>query len=1528
MAIDRDIVARLLAPICLSQALLGRRVGVYVENVPQVEPSQFLERLEALGQDNVRLAILGSHWRPPKRKGAIEVTTDPTIANAWRNDERAREGWRTIYLVLGPAPKLKSLRDSIPILEQTTIRRALAGEYAGALESESRRAFIDAVAMERARISTAQMIDYVGACVSASNRSKAAVMDADVAELRRLGLLRSDSILRETTVAANRRAIRSALDQLEALGRLKAATKRKLAAIVDLVDPMSEHAGRILAYAASRRLADLFDSTLEEVRAVLAADLPDSTDKPLPQPDQPEDNRRERKLRVEGDALAVSEILTTDRARLPRILRFFDRAVTRDTDEEQDDELRIGDQLIAPRVASGSHIAVEMSGRAFGNGGWGGVVWANAVSDPLAALRAMIDGDAEVDRNLPHADEGLGGLLRRAVDLGIADASALENFRGYEAAREALGAYSAALIDHPLLLLAADAAALSAVRTALERYEKLVQTVETISKSLNEEGSTEPSKKLIAALLHSDVLFLKHKDGTSAIAGPCHPFHLWRWERCLNVLLSNTDEMRRIGVDSTIALVTDPPPVSPQLVLSPFGVRRVIDRAIGLIQVGVLAKLPLYNEPSARNVARLRLRSVRRIVERMLRILPHAGAGLRLFLVDPPSLSGVIEDLLDQPSPLDADSDVPLHLFVARTREASANTEEEEEHLAEISRELLEQGGTIEAEPVPNSQDQVVEKARSHRSHLVVAFEPGVGAPFTLGLTNRPALSPFVVPRAFRYDRFDDRLDMVIAGDAEPFISYHGLVNQALNLPSNNFLGRRSGAAQSVAFLERLSQAAPWVIVVDQSIEPTLRLRTAQRIDWRSEAGRDIATFVSQDGPIEDLAGSVLELARLVPTEALRKQLVQELYALNSESILGLARAKPGASLADPNRSKGTIGLLAAARWFLGKHPEALLVSLDEQESQKWILGINEDDRQGDLLALYQDDSGIVVEVVEVKAHEHPEGQIRLTATRASGRAVEQAEQSLRAIQQLVAKPPRPALVEARRDFLRTHLYRAVATRAYTSQERATRFALLDSLFENGCESYKATVVLVRVDASGPMEPPRESTGLSTPAGFSFTSVVLSETGARRGSAGTRVKPAEVRVTSGQVVDETGSQTEPTTKKARKVEKGKKRLEKVATVVQSEAPTLDLEAVKRLRFVVGQTSAGDEVVWEPHKPNAQLNNFGFLVSGDPGSGKTQILKALIAEVAEVNIPVFIFDFKNDYTEGAFSGRHGFSVYNVNRRGLPFNPLDLAPDDSGEVQPIRHVHELSSILDRIFGLGDQQEAQLRNALRQAYEECGIQTDAWQQVASLPTAPTFSSVVKILQDDPRTITLRNRLSPLFDLGLFPDNVEIGQSFESLVSKKSILDLHELPSDKIKSAMSEFIIVRLHGHVLRGAQPRVLRRLLVFDEAWRVKDSIRLQELAREGRAFGVGIVIGTQFPGDIPEELGGNIATQLLLYNQTPDHQRAVVKTLCGRNSGPEAQRLQGQLSHLQQHEGFYRNQQYSPYRLLMTTPYYRRGYHDQ
>ena len=142
------------------------------------------------------------------------------------------------------------------------------------------------------------------------------------------------------------------------------------------------------------------------------------------------------------------------------------------------------------------------------------------------------------------------------------------------------------------------------------------------------------------------------------------------------------------------------------------------------------------------------------------------------------------------------------------------------------------------------------------------------------------------------------------------------------------------------------------------------------------------------------------------------------------------------------------------------------------------------------------------------------------------------------------------------------------------------------------------------------------------------------------------------------------------------------------------------------------------------------------------------------------------------------------------------------------------------------------------------------------------------------------------------------------------------------EIKSAIAEMIIIQLHGHALRGEQPRLLKRMLVFDEAHRVRNSERLERLAREGRAFGIGIVIGTQFPGDIPETMAGNLATQLFLMNNQAEHRRSVVKQVFGTTSGSGPRQLLNSLSRLRPLEGLFTNSHHQS-ALLRVVPHFER-----
>ncbi len=337
-----------------------------------------------------------------------------------------------------------------------------------------------------------------------------------------------------------------------------------------------------------------------------------------------------------------------------------------------------------------------------------------------------------------------------------------------------------------------------------------------------------------------------------------------------------------------------------------------------------------------------------------------------------------------------------------------------------------------------------------------------------------------------------------------------------------------------------------------------------------------------------------------------------------------------------------------------------------------------------------------------------------------------------------------------------------------------------------------------------------------------------------------------------------------------------------------------VEAVPdRPRALVG-TAPGDygkarDIWFDPGLPDDRLPNPHLMITGETGSGKTQATKAILSDLNPFGVPALILDFKDDYSDPTYAEREALNVYDPNEQSLPFNPLAPAADPrSGRVNPTHHLHQLTDIIKRIYRLGDQQAYRLREAMKSVYEAAGVPARAFVPEQG-QKYPPFEVVQEELREDKDNQGLLGRMSPIFDLELFSSGAQVAH-FATVVESSTVIRLAQLPGDEVKNSVAEFFLMALYNYLIRQPQSHRLSRLLVLDEAWRLVESPFLEPLMREGRAFGLGVLIASQFPTDLPAPVAGSTATKLFFSQTNVEQIRDIQRTILGKTSGADADHL--------------------------------------
>jgi DNA phosphorothioation-dependent restriction protein DptH len=240
----------------------------------------------------------------------------------------------------------------------------------------------------------------------------------------------------------------------------------------------------------------------------------------------------------------------------------------------------------------------------------------------------------------------------------------------------------------------------------------------------------------------------------------------------------------------------------------------------------------------------------------------------------------------------------------------------------------------------------------------------------------------------------------------------------------------------------------------------------------------------------------------------------------------------------------------------------------------------------------------------------------------------------------------------------------------------------------------------------------------------------------------------------------------------------------------------------------------------------------------------------------MGIPSIALDWASEYTDVLPNAIDA-------RKGITINPLELPLGAT----PYQTALEISSIIRAVFvGIGDIQEALLRNAILEAYKRKGVleaKPDTWRL-----NPPTFEDVFDIVQhsDSARTQKtavqgLLSRISPIVELKLFSGSTTI--PFEQLVTRGSSILLGGLYTDELRVVFGHFLLTKLWCYVQNLGGTDLARFYLVLDEANRLAfPGSPLERLVREARKFGVGIIVASQRPRDFTDTVPANAACSIV------------------------------------------------------------------
>jgi len=335
-----------------------------------------------------------------------------------------------------------------------------------------------------------------------------------------------------------------------------------------------------------------------------------------------------------------------------------------------------------------------------------------------------------------------------------------------------------------------------------------------------------------------------------------------------------------------------------------------------------------------------------------------------------------------------------------------------------------------------------------------------------------------------------------------------------------------------------------------------------------------------------------------------------------------------------------------------------------------------------------------------------------------------------------------------------------------------------------------------------------------------------------------------------------------------------------ATVTPAQAPPPEFP--ESVRVLLGRTLPPEEdVVWEASTSGSPH----LFILGIPGQGKSETTIRLLRGAADEGLPALVFDFHGQFGSDA-RRPSSMTVYDA-VEGLPFSPFELT-EGGGRLAYRINATSIAEIFGYVCNFGDIQRDVFYEALVRAYEDHG---HGGPSPSGIPTIDEVRVQLATVEKERGVQNVAARCRALLEYGLFTDNT--GVTVQDLIRQGVVIDLHGFAEvEQAQVAAGAFLLRKIYRDMFSWGQTGRLRLAIVLDEAHRLAKDTTLPKLMKEGRKFGVVVLVASQGLDDFHPDVLANAGTKIIFRTNYPQSRKAIgfLRTRTGRDLSDELEQL--------------------------------------